>query len=158
LGAQCTHSRPFTRIDESKLDTGAIRVPTHFTTEGVNLLNQVPLGNPSNRRIARHLCNAAQFHGQEQRLRSHSRSGQGGLATGMAATYYDNVKCYRQELSLLSNAEFRENAIHYIICRNGTHDLPERITGPSKINCNKLGLYSSAYRRQRLIEATHRPL
>jgi hypothetical protein len=76
----------------------------------------------------------------------------------MAATYYDNVKCYRQELSLLSNAEFRENTIQYIICRNGTHDLPESITGPSKINCNKLGLYSSAYRRQRLIEATHRPL
>src|SRR6185437_2087295 len=94
LGAQRSHRRSFACIDESKLNPGAIRVPPHLTAERIDFLYEVSLGNSADRRIARHLCDSAQLHRQEQSFRPHSCRSQCRFAAGMTSPHDNDVKCY----------------------------------------------------------------
>src|SRR6185312_2344349 len=93
LGAQRPHRRSFACVDESKLNPGTIRIPPHLSAERIDLLHEMPLGDPANCRIARHLCDSSQFHCQKQSFRAHSCGGKCGFAAGMTAPHHDDVKC-----------------------------------------------------------------
>ena len=70
--AQRPHGRSFARIDESKLNAGSIGVPPHFTAKGVDLLNQMTFGDPSDGGVTGHLRNPTTLHRQQQGLAAHA--------------------------------------------------------------------------------------
>src|SRR5512147_1776002 len=83
LDAEGSNRRTFTRIDEAELDAGLVRIPRHLSTQRINFLYQMSLRDSSDRRIARHLCDAILIHREEQGVRTHARCGQRSLTACM---------------------------------------------------------------------------
>src|SRR4029079_13850041 len=84
--------RALARIDETELDAGLIGVSWHFTTQCVDFVYQIALGDSPDRRIARHLRDTVVIHRKQQGVRTHACRGQSGLTAGMASTYHNDVK------------------------------------------------------------------
>ena len=55
LRTRSTHGGPLAGIQDAKLDTGLVGCHGHDATQRIDLLHQMALADPSNRRVARHL-------------------------------------------------------------------------------------------------------
>jgi hypothetical protein len=106
LDAEGSNRRAFTRIDDAELDAGLVGIPCHLSTQRINFLYQMSLGDASNRRIARHLRNAILVHREEQGVRTHARCGQRSFTAGMTSAHHNNVDYLSHgNLSLFTDAE-----------------------------------------------------
>ena len=73
LSPWCPHSRASLGVEHSELKSGHVGALAHLSTERINLPCEVPLGQPSNRRVAGHLPDGVCVHRQHERLASHPR-------------------------------------------------------------------------------------
>ena len=91
LGSRGAHGRPLAGIENAELNSGSINVLGHFATQGIDLLDQMALGQSADGRIAGHKRNGVQIDRQHQRTATHASSRQGRFATGMAGADNDYV-------------------------------------------------------------------
>ena len=84
LSAVGTYGRPFAGVEYSKLDPGVVSVPGHFTTEGIQLKDEVRLGDTPDGGIAGHGGHGVSIEGQERGAGTKAGRGEGGFATGVA--------------------------------------------------------------------------
>jgi len=87
------HRWPLGPVEHPELDTAAIRRPAHHPVEGVDFTDQMPLAQPANRRVARHLPNGRKLVGHQRRPSAEPRSGSGSLGAGMPTANDNDVEC-----------------------------------------------------------------
>ena len=92
LGAGGTHRRALAGVEAAELDAGGIDVLGHFPAQGVDLLDQVALGQAADGRVAGHGADGVGVDDADERPAAHARRGQGRLAAGVAGADYGNVK------------------------------------------------------------------
>ena len=95
LGPGGMNGRAFFRVQRTVLDGGHVSDPGHFTAQGVDFPDQLPLGHAADRRAAGHGSQFVQVDGQQQGPAAHARRRQGCLAPGMPRTHHDDVVCLR---------------------------------------------------------------
>ena len=88
------HRRPLAGVQAPELDPGAVRGPPHEPAERVDLLDQVPLADPADGRVAGHLTQRLDVLGEEERGDAHARGRQGRLGPGVAAAHHDDVEAF----------------------------------------------------------------
>jgi len=86
------HRRPLGRVQHAELDAGRVGHPGHLAAERVDLADELPLGQPSDGRVAAHQRDRVQIHREQQRACAHSGGGQGRLASGVARAHDDDVE------------------------------------------------------------------
>jgi len=79
-------------VEQSKLNSSSIRAFRHDAAQSINLAYQMSLGDSADRRIARHLRDAAQIEGKKRRLHPHPGCRHRRLAPRMAAAYHNHIK------------------------------------------------------------------
>ena len=84
--------RPAAAIEQPELDPGLVDRPRHLSTERVDFADQVPLGEAADGRVAGHAGDRSTVEGHERGRAAEARRGQGGLASGVARTYDDDVE------------------------------------------------------------------
>jgi phosphoribosylamine--glycine ligase len=84
LGARTPDGRTTARVKQPKLDAHSVCHFTHRTAQRINFPDQVPLGDASNRRIARHLGNQVEVHSHHCRFETHPGARSRGFAAGMS--------------------------------------------------------------------------
>ena len=89
LRARGTHSRSLARVQDAELDAGLVRCFGHRPAQRVDLLDQMPLADAPDGRIARHLAECLHAVGQQQRARTHARGGKRRLGASVPATDHD---------------------------------------------------------------------
>ncbi len=90
------HRRTLGRIQRTKLDARLVGGQRHRAAQRIDLLDQMPLADAADRRIARHGAQGFDVVRQQQRLHAHARSRQRGLGAGMATTHHDDIERFRE--------------------------------------------------------------
>lgn len=75
----------------------------HLAAQGVDLLDQLPLGQSADSRIARHERYRIQINIKKQGPAAHARCRQGCFASGMTAAYNDDIVIFTQFFSPKNN-------------------------------------------------------
>ena len=75
-------------VQKTKLDTCAVYDAAHNATKSVDLANDVTLGDATNCRIARHLPDEVDVHGDHGGAQAEPGAGARGFATGVAAAHH----------------------------------------------------------------------
>lgn len=91
LAAGGPHRRPLGGIEGAPLDAGQVRRLGHRPAQCVDLLDQVPLADPTDGRVAAHRAHGLDVVGQQQRACTGAGSRQRRLGAGVAATNHDDV-------------------------------------------------------------------
>ena len=107
LRARPAHRRALAAVEDAELDPGAVDRPAHDAVERIDLAHQMPLAEPADRRVARHLPNRRPLVRQQQRARPDPSRRRRRLAPGMPAADHDDV--IRRE-SLVHGRECMERA------------------------------------------------
>jgi hypothetical protein len=74
------------------MDCGAIGRESHDPAHGVNLTDQMPLADSSNRRVAAHLAKIVGPERQQRNARATACCGACRFTSRMSATYDQNIK------------------------------------------------------------------
>ena len=91
LGARPAHRRPLAAVQHAELDAGPVDRPAHDAVERIDLAHQMPLAEPADRRVARHLADRRPLMRQQHRARPEPRRRRRRLAPGMPAADHDDV-------------------------------------------------------------------
>ena len=91
LGARAPHRRSLAAVQHAELDAGPVDRAAHDAVERVDLAHQMALGEPADRRVARHLADRRARMRQQRRARAQPRRRRGRLAPGMAAADHDDI-------------------------------------------------------------------
>ena len=91
LGAGPAHGRALAAVEHAELDAGAVGGAAHQPVERVDLAHELALGQPADRRVARHLADGVEAMGEEQRGGPHARGGGRRLAARVPAAHDDDV-------------------------------------------------------------------
>ena len=94
LGPGGAHRRPLAGIEDAELDAGGVDVPRHLPAEGIDLLDQVPLGQPADGRVARHEGNGIQVDGQKKRAAPHAAAASAASQPAWPRSHHDHVICF----------------------------------------------------------------
>ena len=86
------HRRALARIEDAELDAGFVGGQRHRAAQRVDLLDQVPLADAADRRVAAHLAERFDVVREQQRGAAHAGGGQRRLGAGMAAADNDDIK------------------------------------------------------------------
>ena len=86
LGPGTVHGRALAAIEHAELQPGLVNHFAHQPAQGIDFPDDLPLGNPPDRRIAAHLSHRVAVHRQKRCPRADSSGRQSRLATGMAGT------------------------------------------------------------------------
>ena len=92
LGAGRPHRGTLARVEGTEVDPAVVRGHRHRPAERVDLLDEVPLADPADGRVAAHLPQRLDALGEQQGLRAGPRRGKRRLGAGMAATDDDHVE------------------------------------------------------------------
>ena len=95
LGPRGAHGGPLGCVEDPELDARLVGGGRHGTAERVDLLDQVPLADAADGRIAAHLAQRLDVVREQQRGAAHARAGQRRLGAGVAATDHDHVELLR---------------------------------------------------------------
>jgi hypothetical protein len=91
--------RALPTIQQPKLNAGMIRRTGHNTIQRINLANQMPLAQTTNRRIAGHHANAIAPQRHKRRAGTHTRGSRCSLTTCMAAANHNDIKMFHVKRS-----------------------------------------------------------
>jgi hypothetical protein len=91
LRARPAHRSTLAAVQNAELDPGTVDRPAHDAIQRIDLAHQMPLAEPPDRRIARHLANRRPLVRQQQRPRPNPSRSRSRLAPGMAAAHHDDV-------------------------------------------------------------------
>ncbi len=92
LGARGADGGSLAGIEDPELDTGLVGGQRHRPPESVHLLHQVPLADPTDGGVARHLAERFDAVGEQERARTRAGGGERSLGTGVTATDHDDVE------------------------------------------------------------------
>ena len=92
LRAGRAHRRALAAVEGAPLDAGDVGGERHRPAQRVDLLDEVPLADAADRRVATHLAERLDAVRHQQRAASHARSGERGLGAGMAATHHNDLE------------------------------------------------------------------
>ena len=96
LRAGAPHRRPLAAVQHAELDAGAVDRAAHDPVERIDLAHQMALGEPADRRVARHLADRRPVVRQEGRAGAKPRRRRRRLAPGMPpADHHDIVGAAR---------------------------------------------------------------
>ena len=84
--------RTFAGVEHPELDAGPVDDPGHEPVQGVDLADQLALGQAADGRVARHLADGGEVVGDEQRAGAEARRRRRSLAAGVAAADNDHVE------------------------------------------------------------------
>jgi hypothetical protein len=93
LCSRTPHGRPLRPVQHAKLNHGTIGNDAGITAERIYFPDNLTFSNSAHGRVARHLGNGLQVHGDQQNAGAHVGSRCRSFATGMAGAYYDNIIC-----------------------------------------------------------------
>src|SRR5439155_25045655 len=105
----------------------------------VDLAYEVPLGDTADRRIARHLRNQVDVHGDDRGAQAHAGAGASGLATGMSGPYHDHVIGIRHSISSLYRYEYSGDRKRWARTRGGMAASGERPPAEDLCDSRKSG-------------------
>ncbi|MCY1229189.1 hypothetical protein D9M72_415460 [compost metagenome] len=110
LRARGTHRRPLAGIEDAELDAGLVRGGRHGAAHRIHFLDQVPLADAADGRIAAHLAQRLDVVGQQQRLAAHARGGECCFSAGVTATDDDDIEFFWVKHGTPPPGGWRENA------------------------------------------------
>ena len=88
--------RPLAGIEDAELDAGFVGGNGHGAAQRIHFLDQVPLADAADGRVAGHLAQRFDVVGEQQRGAAHPGGRQRGLGAGMAATDDDHLETLRE--------------------------------------------------------------
>jgi len=94
LVALCTrtpHSRAFGEVKHTELNHGLVCDDARIAAESIYLTDNLPFGNTTHGRVAGHLANGIDIHGNEERCGTHIGGGGSSLGTGMSGTNNNDI-------------------------------------------------------------------
>jgi hypothetical protein len=97
LGASRTDRGSFAGVEDTKLDPSHVGGEAHGAAQRIYFLDQVPLADPADRRIAGHLTQRFDAMGEEQRALACPRRGERGLRSGVASAYHDYLEAFWEQ-------------------------------------------------------------
>ena len=86
LNALGVHGCTLAEIERAGLQRYLVGSAPHFAAQGVNFVDQMPLGSTADRGVAGHIGNGIEREGKEDGVHTHARRGKGGFHTGMSRT------------------------------------------------------------------------
>ena len=86
------HGGPLAAIEDPELDASFIRGLGHRTTQGIDLLDQMPLADATDAGVAAHLTQGFDVVRQQQRGTTHACRGQCSFSAGVAAADNDDIE------------------------------------------------------------------
>ena len=92
LGPRRAHRRPLAGVENAELDARLVRGQRHRPAQRIHFLDQVPLADPADRRVAGHLAQRLDVVREQQRGAAHPGRRQRCLGAGMAATHDDDIE------------------------------------------------------------------
>ena len=92
LGTSGPYCGPFAGIEDPELDTGFVSCQRHRAAKRVYFLYEVPLSDPANGRIARHLPQCFHAVREEQCRSTHPGGRKRRFGPGMPATNDDDIE------------------------------------------------------------------
>ena len=78
-------------VQQAVVDGGLIGDPPHLAAQGVDLLDELALGEPPDRRVAGHERDGVEVDVEQERLAAHPRRGERRLAARVPAAHDDDV-------------------------------------------------------------------
>ena len=92
LGSRAVHGGPLGPVEHAELDARFVDHASHLAPQGVDLPDDLPLGNASDGGVAAHLADGVEIHRDERGFRPQAGRGEGRFAPRMARPDHDNVK------------------------------------------------------------------
>ena len=92
LGARPLHGRTLGAVQHAELDAGLVDHPAHQPVERIDLAHEMPLAEPADGRVARHLADGLELVRDERRARAHACRRRRCLAARVPASHNDDVK------------------------------------------------------------------
>ena len=92
LGPGAVHGRALAAVEQAELDAGGVGDQAHRPAQGVDLADDLPLGDAADGRVAAHLADRVQAGREQGRLGAQSGGGQGRLGAGMAGADDDDIE------------------------------------------------------------------
>ncbi|MCY1223852.1 hypothetical protein D9M72_359920 [compost metagenome] len=109
LGARGAYRRALAGVEDAELDAGLVRGGGHGTAHGVHFLDQVPLADAPDGRVAAHLAQRLDVVSQQQRLAAHTGRGECSFSAGMATTDDDDIEFFWVKHGTPPPGGWREN-------------------------------------------------
>jgi hypothetical protein len=94
LGAGAPDGGSAGGVEQAELDAAGIGDLAHDAAEGVDLADQMSLGDAADGGIAGHLRDQVEVQGEERRAQAHPRGSGSGFAASMAGTDYQYVELF----------------------------------------------------------------
>jgi hypothetical protein len=91
LGAGAPDSGTARGVEESELDADGVGNFAHDAAERVDLADEMALGDTTDGRIAAHLGDEVEVHGDERGLEAHARGSHGSLAAGVTGAHDNDI-------------------------------------------------------------------
>ena len=92
LGARAANGRAPTAVEQPELDPAGVGEPAHLPAQGVDLADEMALGQAAYRRVARHPRHRVTTQRDHRGDAAHARRGQGGLAAGVPGSDHHDVE------------------------------------------------------------------
>ena len=92
LTARRPNCRSTGKVECLGLQTGGIRISSHFTAKGIQLIDEMTFGKTSNGRVARHPRNGILTRGDEKCLDTHPGGCQSRFSTGVSTADHNDFK------------------------------------------------------------------
>ena len=96
LGPRRVHGRALGAVEHAELNAAGVDDLAHFAAQGVDLADDLPLGDAADGRVAAHLGDGVGIHGQEGGAQPHPGRGQGRLDAGVAGADDDDIEIENQ--------------------------------------------------------------
>jgi hypothetical protein len=90
LGARAPDGGSAGGVEEAELDADGVGYLAHDAAQGIDLADQMALGDSTNGWVAAHLGDEVEVHGDEGGFEAHARSGHRGFAPSVTRAYH----CY----------------------------------------------------------------
>ena len=85
------NSGAFAHVEHTKLDTGGVGRASHHTAQRIDLAYEMPLAQPTYRRVARHTPDAIQIERDQQRFGAQASRRRRRFNAGMACPHHNDV-------------------------------------------------------------------
>jgi len=96
LRTRRAHRRTLARIENPELDAGLIGSLGHHPAQSVDLLDQMPFADATDRWIATHRAECLEVVRQQQRPDAHPRCGERRFSAGMATADHNHLETFRK--------------------------------------------------------------
>ena len=88
-------------VEQAELDADGVGDFAHDAAERVDFADEVALGHAADGRIAAHLGDEVEVHGDERGLEAHARGGHGRFAAGVPGAHHDDIVLFSKSHPIL---------------------------------------------------------